>query len=413
MHGVDTGDTAWILASAPLVMFMTPGLAVFYGGMVRLEERAGRSNHAKFLRFGSASKDSRFLTATRCVRARQGWPDRRAGFPRLQGRWGRAERGNSVGPTIPHTVFAIFQMMFAIITPALISGAFAERMKFCAYVFLTPVVAARLCPDGPLGVGRGVDRRSLGALDFAGGTVVHFTAGVAALATALPSGKRLGFGFKECFASQPDHSSSGRGSPVVRGRFGFNAGSALGWEDAPRPPRFLTDAARRRRRRVWAVPRRREARKARRPRSGRRIGSRRRPRCDHAGSRIRPDLVVDFVDRPRRWRRVCLLAVGSEVQDGIRRLARCRRSPPRRWPHRADSSPARSPAWPSTRRGRRRASRSSGKQAVLAGVTVAFSFVATLAILKVTDVTVGLRVTDEHEEAGLDSSQHGEVGYRF
>ena len=121
----------------------------------------------------------------------------------------------------------MFQMMFAVITPALITGAFAERMKFTAFLrLLAPLGDARLRSDGPLGVGHGGWLRNLGALDFAGGTVVHITAGISALVAALVIGKRRGYGHQPMPPHNLPLTVLGAGL-LWFGWFGFNAGSAL------------------------------------------------------------------------------------------------------------------------------------------------------------------------------------------
>ena len=148
---MDTGDTAWLLIASALVMFMTPGLALFYGGMVRAKNVLGTLMQSD-VRTGSRldSLGSHRIHAR--LRAGQGWPDRGPRLPGFLGRRGRAER-RSRGDDPSHRV-RTFQMMFAIITPALITGAFAERMKFSGYVAVHQrVAAARLRADGPLGLG--------------------------------------------------------------------------------------------------------------------------------------------------------------------------------------------------------------------------------------------------------------------
>ena len=220
---VNAGDTAWVLIASALVMLMTPGLAFFYGGMVR------RKNILSVLM-------QCFVIL--CVMSLQ-WVlfGYSLAFHPGEGFWGGfAWAGlNGVGlepyadyaGTIPHQAFMIFQAMFAIITPALIIGAFAERMKFSAFLVFT-ILWATFVYD-PLchwvwGIGGWI--RNMGALDFAGGTVVHIYAGIAALATALFIGRR-----KSLDKSVP----APHNLPFVVlgtallwfGRYGFNAGSAL------------------------------------------------------------------------------------------------------------------------------------------------------------------------------------------
>jgi Amt family ammonium transporter len=225
---MNSGDVAWILASSALVLLMTPGLAFFYGGLVR-----SKNVNATIM----YSVMSMGLVGVVWVL----WGYSLAFGPDLNGygligdlSWfGLANvSATEAGPyadNMPHQAFMIFQGMFAIITPALITGAFAERMKFSSYViFIVLWVTLVYAPvahwvwgdNGWLG-GSG-----LGALDFAGGTVVHINSGIAALAAAIIIGRRIGYGEQP----MPPHNV-----PLVVlgagllwfGWFGFNAGSAL------------------------------------------------------------------------------------------------------------------------------------------------------------------------------------------
>lgn len=220
----NSGDTAWILISSALVMLMTPGLAFFYGGMVRRKNILGVLMQCFTIL---------------CVLSIQ-WVliGYSLSFAPGKGFWGGFAwiglRGVGLEPypdyaaTIPHQAFMIYQAMFAVITPALIIGAFAERMKFSAFLLFT-VLWATFVYD-PLchwvwGIGGWL--RDLGALDFAGGTVVHINAGIAALVTALVIGKRT-----NCASNcPPPHNVPFilLGTALLWfGWFGFNAGSALG-----------------------------------------------------------------------------------------------------------------------------------------------------------------------------------------
>ena len=185
---LNSGDTAWMLTSSALVLMMTiPGLALFYGGMVRkknvlatLAQSFGATCLITVLwmiiGYSIAFTDNPNAAINQFI----------GGFaypvPGADG----PERGqSSLAPTIPESVYMFFQMTFAIITPALIAGALADRMKFSAFLlFMAPVAAAGLLPDRPLGVGRRLAAARMGALDFAGGTVVHLNAGTAAWSPA-------------------------------------------------------------------------------------------------------------------------------------------------------------------------------------------------------------------------------------
>ncbi|MEA2446717.1 MAG: ammonium transporter, Amt family, partial [Actinomycetota bacterium] len=199
MIHLNTGDTAWVLASSALVLFMTPGLAMFYGGMVRAKNVLGTLMHSVFA-MGLISILWVLVGYTLAFGPDHGGLIGGLDYIGFHGVSNIAAHPSGLlGPTIPHSAFAIFQMMFAIITPALITGAFAERMKFSGYVLFmslwlifvyAPMAHWVWHPDGWI--------FKLGALDFAGGTVVHINAGIAALAAILVIGKRKGFG-KEAF----------------------------------------------------------------------------------------------------------------------------------------------------------------------------------------------------------------------
>jgi Amt family ammonium transporter len=222
---VDTGDTAWVLTSTALVLLMTaPGLALFYGGMVRKKNALGTIMHSFII-----------LCVVSVTWVLWGYtlafgPDKGGWIGGLE--WlGLAGVGGDPNAdyagTIPHQAFMIFQMMFAVITPALITGAFAERMKFSALLLF--VVLWSTFVYSPLAhwvwaVGGWV--RMMGALDFAGGTVVHISSGCAALAAALVIGRRRGYG-SESFAPHNLPLTVLGASLLWFGWFGFNAGSAV------------------------------------------------------------------------------------------------------------------------------------------------------------------------------------------
>lgn len=220
MPKFDPGDTAWLLLSSALVLLMTPGLALFYGGMVRRKNVLSTLMHSM------------------------------AAIPILSVKWALfgyslafgASHGGFIGGldylglrglvteahgTVPALAFVVFQMMFAVITPALISGAFAERMKFSAYVvfilawstFVYDPVAHWVWAEGGW-------LFKMHALDFAGGTVVHLTAGTSALVCAIVIGKRLKYPQERPLPHNLVMTLTGAGL-LWFGWFGFNAGSAL------------------------------------------------------------------------------------------------------------------------------------------------------------------------------------------
>ena len=235
---MDTGDTAFILIAAAMVMFMVPGLALFYGGMVRAKNVLATVMQSFFvlglvsvlwvvigysLAFGPGS--SAFIGSFSYL-----------GFAGVSG------VNADLAPTVPHMAFAVFQLFFAAITLAIITGALAERMKFSAFALFAalwlllvyaPLAHWVWAPGGWL--------REMGALDFAGGTVVHISSGVAGLAAAAVLGKRQVFGRKV-----PPHNLPltilGAGM-LWFGWFGFNAGSALSAGDTAANAFLTTNTA--------------------------------------------------------------------------------------------------------------------------------------------------------------------------
>ena len=231
MPQIDTGDTAWVLASAALVLLMTPGLAFFYGGLVRAKN-AINTIMLSFITIGLIGLQ--FVLVGYSL----GFgPDKLQIFGADRGGliggldWiGLRGVGAEPGPyaaTIPHQTYMIFQAMFAIITPALITGAFVERMKFGAFLIFILAWATLVYDPVAHWVWGGGWLAKIGALDFAGGTVVHITAGVSALAAALVIGRRKGFGQEPMQPHSVPFVVLGAGL-LWFGWFGFNAGSALG-----------------------------------------------------------------------------------------------------------------------------------------------------------------------------------------
>jgi len=221
---IDPGDTAWLLISTALVMLMTPGLAFFYGGMV------GRKNV-----LGILMQCFILLCVISVQWVLYGYS---LSFAPGKGFWGSLEwiglKGVGFAPykdyaaTIPHQLFMMFQAMFAIITPALMIGAFAERMKFSAFmVFMILWATFVYDPVAHWVWGVGGWLKDLGALDFAGGTVVHINAGIAAFMAAIFIGKRKGAENKSILPHNLPFTILGT-ALLWFGWFGFNAGSALG-----------------------------------------------------------------------------------------------------------------------------------------------------------------------------------------
>src|ERR1043166_6901968 len=225
---IDKGDTAWMLTSATLVLMMTiPGLFLFYGGLVRRKNVLGTIMHS-------------FIIVAVVSLQWVLWGYSLAFGPDINGIVGSlawlglngvgAEPNPDYAATIPHTTFMIYQMMFAVITPALITGAFAERVKFGPFLIFILLWATLIYDPlahwvwgkgGWMGTNGG-----MGALDFAGGTVVHISSGASALVAAMMYGRRVGYGNE----AMPPHNLpfSVIGAALLWvGWFGFNAGSAL------------------------------------------------------------------------------------------------------------------------------------------------------------------------------------------
>ncbi|MEK6647316.1 MAG: ammonium transporter [Candidatus Firestonebacteria bacterium] len=220
---VNSGDTAFVLISAGLVMLMTPGLAFFYGGMVRRKNVLGILMQC-FIALCVLSLQWVLFGYSLSFSPNGGFIGNLSWF---------ALKGVGFEPyadyaaTIPHQAFMIFQAMFAIITPALIIGAFAERMKFSAFLIFTILWTTLVYdPVAHWVWGIGGWLRNLGALDFAGGIVVHISAGIAALVVALLIGRRKHYDDKPIPPHNLPFTVLGAGL-LWFGWFGFNAGSAL------------------------------------------------------------------------------------------------------------------------------------------------------------------------------------------
>ncbi len=222
---VNAGDTAWVMISTVLVMLMTiPGLALFYGGLVRRKNVLATMMQSFFilclislqwilfgysLSFGP-DKGHFIGSLAWCGLNGVGWAP-----------------NTDYAPTIPHVLFMAFQMMFAVITPALITGAFAERMKFSTYVVFTLAWATLVYDPVCHWVwGAGGWLKNLGVMDFAGGIVVHVTSGFSALICAFIMGSRRGYGREPMPPHNLPFTVIGAGL-LWFGWFGFNAGSAL------------------------------------------------------------------------------------------------------------------------------------------------------------------------------------------
>ena len=219
---IDTGDTAWVLISAALVFIMTPGLAFFYGGMVRSKNVLSTIMHSFFI-VAMISVEWVLIGYAMTFGSDIG------GFIGSLDKIGLTGVGLQVmeNGTIPELAFVAFQCMFAIITPALITGAFAERMKFGAFVVFILLWAILIYNPMAHWVWGGGFLAKLGALDFAGGLVIHILSGVSGLTVCILLGKRHGYGKVPMLPHHLPMTVLGA-TLLWFGWFGFNAGSALG-----------------------------------------------------------------------------------------------------------------------------------------------------------------------------------------
>ena len=410
---IDSGNNAWMLASAALVMFMTPGLAFFYGGLVRSKNVLSTIMYC-FMALGVVSilwvvigHTLAFGPTLNPIIADGGWI---GGLDFLGFRdVGEAAFGTL---TIPHTTFAIYQMMFAVITPALIAGTYAERMKFSAYLVFTGLwvlivyapVAHWVWGGGLMGLA------GLGALDFAGGTVVHQNAGAAALAAAFVLGRRKGYpGDQSMVPHNVPYVVLGA-SILWFGWFGFNGGSALAADGFAGLAFTNTHVATAAALFGWLIP---EWMKNGKPTA---VGAATGAvaglvAITPASGYVRPwsSLVIGFaagficyfaVSLKRRFNYDDSLdVVGVHYIGGL--LGALLTGV-------FATKSAISPLGGLVYSGE---ATQLLKQVVASVITTVWAFVLSFIILKVIDWTIGVRVPEEDEDTGLDLSQHGEAGY--
>jgi Amt family ammonium transporter len=404
---VDSGDTAFVLISAALVMLMTPGLALFYGGMVRGKNVLGTLMQSfvaialisvQWILFGYSLA---FGPDVHGLIGNLDW----AGLSGVG-----AVPNSDYAPTVPHLAFMIYQAMFAVITPALISGAVAERMKFSAFL-LFMLLWSTLVYD-PIAHwlwGTGGWLKDMGALDFAGGIVVHISSGISALVAALMLGRRQGFPHEALYPHNLPMTVLGAGL-LWFGWFGFNAGSALSsgvlstwafvathasavaatliwvvieWLHRGKPTMFgaATGA-------IAGLATVTPASGFISPVSALIIGLAAGSICYMAlnlKSKLRYDDSLDAFGVHGVGGIIGTLATGLFAQTLIN-------------PGGSDGLFFGNPKLFLT-------------QLIAVGVTVAYSFVMTFIILKAVGLVCGLRVEEEDERKGLDISQHGERGY--
>lgn len=404
---MNSGDIAWMLAASALVLFMTPGLAIFYGGLVRAKNVLGTIMHS-FIIMGIVSIIWVLYGYTLAF-----GPDMGGGLLGGLKYLGLSGVGPEAGPysdTIPHILFCAFQLMFAIITPALITGAFAERMKFSAFLIFTALwVTLVYFPVCHWVWGDGGWLGKLGALDFAGGTVIHINSGVAALACALFLGKRKGFGTDQLHPHNLPLTVLGAGI-LWFGWFGFNAGSALAADGSASMALFVTQVAAGTAAVFWIMAEWIYQGKPTTlgaasgavaglvaitpaagfvgPVSSIIIGAAAGIVCYIAvvlKSRLGYDDALDVVGIHGIGGLLGALATGLFATQAIGGVDGLFFGNPKQFLI----------------------------QAIGAGAVIIYSFALTCVILKVTDIMVGLRINQEEEHQGLDVTQHSEVGYRI
>jgi ammonium transporter, Amt family len=239
VDGINTGDTAWMLVSSALVLLMTPGLAFFYGGLVRSRNVLNTMMMSLVLMavvgvtwvlwgYSIAFSPDSVTTVKDVVTVSTNPIFGNLNWFGLNGV--AFDKPDPVGyaPTIPHQLFMVYQMMFAIITPALISGAIVERMSFKAYFWFVIIWSTLIySPLAHMVWGKGYIGATLGALDFAGGTVVHISSGVSAVVAAWMVGSRRTYPNQPAAPHNVPYVLLGIGL-LFFGWFGFNGGSALG-----------------------------------------------------------------------------------------------------------------------------------------------------------------------------------------
>ena len=416
---INHGDTAWVLAAAALVLFMTPGLAFFYGGFVRSKNVLGTIMQS-FIVMGVVGVLWILVGYTLAFGPTEGGIIGNFDFLALKDVVMQPFDPDA-GPngTIPHEAFVAFQMMFAIITPALITGAFAERAKFSTFlifmaawsIFVYAPVAHWVFGDGFLSAGNDTDVLGIfgdiDALDFAGGTAIHVNAGAAALAGAIMYGKRKGYGVE---AMEPHNVTYiVLGAAILWfGWFGFNAGSALAANELAANAFLVTGTAASSAALAWLFVSWALTGKASvigaaagavaglvaitpasgfvEPAESIIIGAAAGILC-YGAVRLRVKLglddsldVVAVHGVGGLWGGIATGLFASFTVGGVDGLFRGN------------------------------ADQMVDQVAAIAVVAV-YSFTVTMIILKILDVTVGIRVSEDDEQRGLDATQHGERGY--
>jgi Amt family ammonium transporter len=403
---VNSGDTAFVLLAAALVMLMTPGLALFYGGMVR-RKNALATLMQSFICLGLISIQWALIGYS--LAFAKGSPFI-GSLAYLGLRHVGAAPNADYAATIPQSAFMIYQAMFAIITPALISGGFAERMKFSAYVVFVLLWATFVYdPLAHWVWGSGGWLNSMHALDFAGGTVVHISSGVSALVCVLVMGKRRGYPGEDMRPHNLTMTLLGTGL-LWFGWFGFNGGSALAANGLAVSAFVATNMAAASAALAWMFIE--WAHRGEPTVLGAASGAVAglvgiTPAAGFVG--VLPAIVIGIVASA-----VCYAAVMIKPRLG--------------YDDSLDTFGVHGVGGTAgallTGVFASKLINSAGQDGLLAGnpaqmipqivgvlATVAYAAVGTFVILKVVDAVIGLRVKEHAEEEGLDISQHGELAY--
>ena len=404
---IDAGDTAFVLLSSALVMLMTPGLAMFYGGMVRRKNVLGTLMQSfvaiavisiQWILFGYSLSFGPDISG---IIGSLDW---------IGLRGVGVEPNSDYAPSVPHIAFMIYQAMFAVITPALITGAFAERMKFSAFLLFTLLWSTIVYnPVAHWIWGTGGWLKNMGVLDFAGGIVVHITSGISALAAAIIIGKRKGYTHEAIYPHNLPMTVLGAGL-LWFGWFGFNAGSALSSGALSAMTFVVTHISAVAATMIWVIIEWLHRGKPTMfgaatgaiaglatitpasgfvgPMSAMVIGLTAGVVCYislNMKNRLGYDDSLDAFGVHGIGGILGTLATGFLAQKAIN-------------PAGADGLFFGN-------------AKLFIAQVIAIVITIAYSFIVTAIILKLLDKTVGLRVDDESEVVGLDISQHGESGY--
>jgi Amt family ammonium transporter len=408
---VNPADTAWMLVCAALVMLMTPGLGLFYAGMVRRKNVLATFQQS-FIMLGVVAVQWVLFGYSLAFGGSilGGFV---GGFDHVFLR-GVGMAPGSLGTTIPHLLFMVYQGMFAIITPALISGAFAERMKFSAYVVFELLWTTLVYDPVAHWVWGGGWVSKLGALDFAGGLVVHVISGVAALCCVLVMGKRKGLEKEEMHPHNLTMTALGT-ALLWFGWFGFNAGSALASSESAVLAFVNTNCAAAAATVSWSLIEYLHKGKATvlgtcsgavaglvaitpcagyiSPMSSLIVGAAVPMLCYGAillKSKLGYDDSLDVFGVHGVGGAFGAIAVGLFATTAMTKISGVADAPGGL----IDGSAS-----------------LLLKQVLSLAAAGAYSFVATFGLLKAVDFVIGLRVTTEEEEIGLDLTQHGERGY--